>query len=39
MKISVYKEQYERKQAHHHPCRIGYGYDIENFNNLGNTYV
>lgn len=39
MKISVYKEQYESKQAHHDPGRIGFGYDVENFKNLGNTLV
>ena len=39
MKISVYQEQYKSGQAHHDPGKIGFGYDVESFRNLGNTLV
>lgn len=39
MKINVYQEQYKSSQAHHDPERIGFGYDVESFRNLGNSLL
>lgn len=39
MKIDVYQEQYKSKQAYHQPGQIGFGYNVEQFKELGNTLL
>ena len=39
MKLNVYQEKYKSEQAYHNPKDIGFGYDLNNFKNLGNTLV